>query len=74
MVGLYGEDARIFLLNCLVKDIDFRDARNNHKDALKIQLLTHEIAQASSRANFTTFICEVRPTWISLALSMATSL
>jgi CCR4-NOT transcription complex subunit 1 len=60
LVGLYGEDARIFLLNCLVKDIDFRDPRNQNRDALKIQLLTHEIAQASSRPNFTTFICEVR--------------
>ncbi|KAF4148359.1 CCR4-Not complex component [Phytophthora infestans] len=57
LVELYGEDARIFLLNCLVKDIDFRDARGQ-KDVLKIQLLTHEIAQASSRPNFTTFICE----------------
>ncbi|POM73330.1 CCR4-NOT transcription complex subunit, partial [Phytophthora palmivora] len=57
LVELYGEDARIFLLNCLVKDIDFRDARGQ-KDALKIQLLTHEVAQASSRPNFTTFICE----------------
>lgn len=58
LVGLYGEDARIFLLNCLVKDIDFRDPRGQQKDALKIQLLTHEIAQASSKPNFTTFICE----------------
>ncbi|TMW60361.1 hypothetical protein Poli38472_000403 [Pythium oligandrum] len=58
LVGLYGEDARIFLLNCLVKDIDFRDARTQQKDALKIQLLTHEIAQASSKPNFTTLICE----------------
>ncbi|KAG1692874.1 hypothetical protein DVH05_024162 [Phytophthora capsici] len=57
LVELYGEDARIFLLNCLVKDIDFRDARGQ-KDALKIQLLTHEVSQASSRPNFTTFICE----------------
>ena len=55
LVELYGEDARIFLLNCLVKDIDFR----GQKDTLKIQLLTHEVAQASSRPNFTTFICEV---------------
>uniref|UniRef100_A0AAV1VFM7 CCR4-NOT transcription complex subunit 1 n=1 Tax=Peronospora matthiolae TaxID=2874970 RepID=A0AAV1VFM7_9STRA len=54
LVELYGEDARIFLLNCLVKDIDFR----GQKDALKIQLLTHEVVQASSRPNFTTFICE----------------
>ncbi|KAI9907695.1 hypothetical protein PsorP6_004703 [Peronosclerospora sorghi] len=54
LVELYGEDARIFLLNCLVKDIDF----SGQKDALKIQLLTHEVAQASSRPNFTTFICE----------------
>lgn len=61
LVGLYGEDARIFLLNCLVKDIDFRDDRNQTRDALKIQLLAHEIAQASSRPNFTTFLCEVRP-------------
>jgi CCR4-NOT transcription complex subunit 1 len=61
LVGLYGEDARIFLLSCLVKEIDFRDARGQQKDALKIQLLAHEVAQASSRPNFTTFLCEVRP-------------
>ncbi|CAI5737719.1 unnamed protein product [Peronospora farinosa] len=54
LVELYGEDARIFLLNCLVKDIDFR----SQKDGLKVQVLTHEVAQASSRPNFTTFICE----------------
>uniref|UniRef100_K3W9T4 Uncharacterized protein n=1 Tax=Globisporangium ultimum (strain ATCC 200006 / CBS 805.95 / DAOM BR144) TaxID=431595 RepID=K3W9T4_GLOUD len=42
----------------LNQDIDFRDPRNQNRDALKIQLLTHEIAQASSRPNFTTFICE----------------
>lgn len=59
LVELYGEDARIFLLNCLVQGVDFRDTRGQ-KDALKIQLLTHEVAQASSRPNFTTFICEVR--------------
>lgn len=58
LVGLYGEDARIFLLSCLVKEVDFRDARAQQKDALKIQLLTHEVAQASSRPNFTTFLCE----------------
>ncbi|TDH65786.1 hypothetical protein CCR75_009587 [Bremia lactucae] len=57
LVELYGEDARIFLLNCLVQGVDFRDTRGQ-KDALKIQLLTHEVAQASSRPNFTTFICE----------------
>lgn len=57
LVELYGEDARIFLLHCLVQDVDFRDARGQ-KDALKLQLLAHEVAQASSRPNFTTFICE----------------
>ncbi|CCI49970.1 unnamed protein product [Albugo candida] len=59
LVDLYGDDARIFLLNCLVKGIDFRDNKaSHHKDSLKIQLLAHEIAQASSRPNFTTFLCE----------------
>nr|CCA26834.1 hypothetical protein ALNC14_129780 [Albugo laibachii Nc14] len=59
LVDLYGDDARIFLLNCLVKGIDFRDNKaSHHKDSLKIQLLAHEIAQASSRSNFTTFLCE----------------
>lgn len=61
-MDLYGDDARIFLLNCLVKGIDFRDNKaSHHKDSLKIQLLAHEIAQASSRPNFTTFLCEVKP-------------
>ncbi|ETV91054.1 hypothetical protein H310_14294 [Aphanomyces invadans] len=56
LVGLYGEDARVFLLSCLVQEIDFRDTKS-HKDSLKVQLLTHELGQASTRPNFTTFLC-----------------
>ncbi|RHY39810.1 hypothetical protein DYB34_008654 [Aphanomyces astaci] len=57
LVGLYGEDARVFLLSCLVQEIDFRDTKS-HKDSLKVQLLTHELGQASTRPNFTTFLCQ----------------
>lgn len=67
-MDLYGEDARIFLLRCLMEEIDFRDSsRNNahHKDHLKIQLLTHEISQASTKPNFTTAICEAMQATIS---------
>ncbi|KAF0684179.1 Aste57867_23829 [Aphanomyces stellatus] len=57
LVGLYGEDARVFLLSCLVREIDFRDTKS-HKDSLKVQLLTHELGQAATRPNFTTFLCQ----------------
>ncbi|OQR91282.1 CCR4-NOT transcription complex subunit [Achlya hypogyna] len=55
LVGLYGEDARVYLLSCLVREIDFRDTKS-HKDSLKVQLLTHELGQASTKPNFTTFL------------------
>ncbi|KDO28102.1 hypothetical protein SPRG_06770 [Saprolegnia parasitica CBS 223.65] len=55
LVGLYGEDARVYLLGCLVREIDFRDTKS-HKDSLKVQLLTHEIGQASTKPNFTTYL------------------
>jgi CCR4-NOT transcription complex subunit 1 len=40
LVILYGEDARAFLIRCLLEDIDFRDHRTtNHKDAPKVTQL-----------------------------------
>ncbi|OQS03875.1 CCR4-NOT transcription complex subunit, partial [Thraustotheca clavata] len=57
LVGLYGEDARVYLLSCLVREIDFRDAKSQ-KDSLKVQLLTHELGQAATKPNFTSFLCQ----------------
>jgi len=37
LVFLCGQDARIFIITCLLEDIDFRDQRNNgHKDSAKV--------------------------------------
>lgn len=58
LVDLYGQDARIFLLGCLIEEIDFRDSKTQ-KDALRIQLLSHEMSQASLLPNFTSIMAQV---------------
>ena len=57
LVELYGEDARVFLLKSLVDGIDFRDTKGTHKDALKIQILVHEISQTITQSNFASVVC-----------------
>ena len=55
-------ESRGFLLVSLTKEIDFREndkSSHRNKDALKMQLLTHEIEQASIRPNFVSIISEV---------------
>ena len=37
LVNLYGQDARIFLLTCLVDQIDFRDSKAQQKSAAKVR-------------------------------------
>ncbi|CAN0437215.1 unnamed protein product, partial [Hapterophycus canaliculatus] len=61
LIELYGEDARLFLLQCLVEETGFKEQRahthHGNKDAQKIQLLQHELAQAADKPNFVSAIC-----------------
>ncbi|CAM9443097.1 unnamed protein product [Choristocarpus tenellus] len=61
LIALYGEDARLFLLQCLVEETGFKEqkAHSHHpgKDAQKIQLLQLEVAQATAEPNFVTAVC-----------------
>jgi hypothetical protein len=38
LVNLYGQDGRIFLITCLVDQIDFRDSKAPQKSAAKVNL------------------------------------
>ena len=44
LLGMYGEGAFIYLIQCLVEEIDFRDAKLQ-KDQLKVQLLATEFGK-----------------------------
>jgi len=57
LVDLYGHDARIFLLSCLIEETDFKENKNQ-KDAQKILLLAHELGQAVQEPNFASIICQ----------------
>jgi hypothetical protein len=56
-VSLYGQDAYVYLICCLVEQIDFSDVKGP-KDQLKIQLLKEEIGHLSKQPNFASVICQ----------------
>lgn len=56
-MNLYGQDAYIYLISCLVEQIDFRDSKGA-KDQLKIQLLKEEIGTLTKQPNFASVICQ----------------
>jgi hypothetical protein len=68
LIELYGQDARIFLLQSLVAQIDFKSiaeqsqgSGNNqvqHKDSHRLSLLVHEVAQAATKPNFVSLLCQ----------------
>lgn len=64
LLGLYGQDAFVHLIRCLLEEVDFRDAKLQ-KDQLKVQLLSQEFAQLTLRANSVSLVGEV---FSSLAL------
>jgi hypothetical protein len=81
MIKTYGDDGRLFLLRCLLEEIDFgvktldKSPRSPPgttaaalKDAFKIQLLTQELSELSTRPNFASIVgraLEVRARWFS---------
>ncbi|GAB5366833.1 hypothetical protein AAMO2058_001177600 [Amorphochlora amoebiformis] len=56
LVKIYGEDARIFFLRCLLDEIDFTDHKFA-KDHLKIQLVNQELSEIIAKPNFVSLIC-----------------
>lgn len=57
LLWLYGDSALVFLLSCLLEEIDFRDQKLQ-KDQLKAQLLAQEFARLASLPNFVTIFCD----------------
>ncbi|CAM9404481.1 unnamed protein product [Chrysoparadoxa australica] len=69
LVDLYGQDAQVFLLQCLVEHVDLKDEgdkgkkENGGKDSaqsrgLVLQLLQHQISKAANQANFASLLCQ----------------
>ena len=56
-MSLYGQDAYVYLICCLVDQIDFRDVKGP-KDQLKMQLLKEEMGHLSKQPNFASVICQ----------------
>ena len=56
--GMYGEGAFVYLIQCLVEEIDFRDTKLQ-KDQLKVQLLAQEFGKLASKPNFTQAVCQI---------------
>jgi hypothetical protein len=47
LVGLYGQDARVFLLSCLFDETDFRDAKSSlFKDVPKVSAQRFRLSYA----------------------------
>eukprot|EP00964_Phaeocystis_antarctica_P094743 scaffold61385_cov63-Phaeocystis_antarctica.AAC.1 len=55
---MYGEGAFIYLIQCLVEEIDFRDAKLQ-KDQLKVQLLATEFGKLAGKPNFTQAVTQI---------------
>mgnify|MGYP001245001717 CR=1 FL=1 len=58
LLWLYGDAAFVFLLSCLLEEIDFRDPKLQ-KDQLKAQLLAQEFHRLATQSNFVTLFCEI---------------
>ena len=56
--GMYGEGAFVYLIQCLVEEIDFRDTKLQ-KDQLKVQLLAQEFGKLACKPNFTQAVCQI---------------
>ena len=57
LLWLYGDSALVFLLSCLLEEIDFRDHKLQ-KDQLKAQLLAQEFAKLAAIPNFVSLFCD----------------
>ena len=60
LVALYGQDALVYLLACLIEETDFASkavAGPQAKDLPKVALLHLEVAAAARRPNFAVVVC-----------------
>ena len=58
LLRMYGQGAFIYLIQCLVEEIDFRDAKLQ-KDQLKVQLLAQEFGKLAGKPNFTQAVTQI---------------
>jgi CCR4-NOT transcription complex subunit 1 len=57
LVKMYGFDAQLHLLRCLVEEIDFRDQKSQ-KDQARVQLFIQEIQRLQDAPNFPSLLCQ----------------
>ena len=57
LIQSYGEDARLFLLRILLREVDFLQLAA--KDQLKVQLLSEELPKLLERPNFVSLVCRI---------------
>jgi len=57
LVKMYGFDAQLHLLRCLVEEIDFRDQKSQ-KDQARVQLFIQEIHRLQDAPNFPSLLCQ----------------
>ena len=56
LVSLFGDDARLFLLQCLIEQIDFREKSSSHSNL--VQFLSEELDAHINDANFGTLFSQ----------------
>lgn len=55
LCGLYGSDARVFLLTCLISEVDPKADRHHSQ---KAQLIANELDRLLAAPNFSTLVCQ----------------
>jgi len=57
LARMYGDDARLYLLKCLIEDLNTQEPKAP-TDQHKLTLLRDEFTSLSSQSNFNTLICQ----------------
>lgn len=59
IIELYGHDARVLQLQCLLESVDFKAIKDGVREqAPKLQLLQHAITQCVVQKNFVSVLCQ----------------
>ena len=57
LCDLYGTDARLFVITCLLEDADLGDSHKHH-NTQKLALISQEVTALTRQANFATLLCQ----------------
>jgi hypothetical protein len=57
LTNLYGQDAYLYLLRCLVEQIDFKDQKGQ-KDQQRIQLLRTQLQHLNGKPNYASLLLQ----------------